>query len=130
MKVAEQFDAVLTAENKENVGENVSKIVLETVDKMKALELYAKNNFIPSVYFNKIIENKNKNIVINKLSFGYLKKSEKQFFVSGVAKNRDGLVSFIEDLKIKAGFSNIESPISDFANDENIPFTLNIKLVI
>lgn len=130
MKIAEQFDAVLAAENKENTGENVSSIVFETADKMKALELYSGSNFIPSDYFNKIIENKNKNINITKLAFGVVNKTEKNFLVSGIARNRDGLVTFIEDLKIKGGFSGVELPISDFANDSDILFTLSIKLAL
>jgi hypothetical protein len=130
MRVAEQFDSILSAENKENIGENVSQIVIQTLDKMKVLETYQKNSFIPSVYFNKIIENKNNNIEITRLSLGDISLKEKIFLISGFAHDRDSLVSFIEDLKTKAGFTSVDMPISDFALDSNIPFTLNVKLTI
>lgn len=126
LKVAEQFKAVIEAENKENVGDSVSQIILQVGDQMKALEYYNKDNFIPSVYLNRIIESKNKNIRLTKLSFNLNSKNERQFLVSGIASNRDGLVSFIEDLKTKAGFANVDSPVSSFANDVDIPFSLNI----
>jgi hypothetical protein len=128
--VAEQFKNVINVENKENVGESMTRIVSQTLDELKAVELYNKNNFIPSVYFNKIIENKNSNIKITKLSYNLVRQGQGQFFVSGISKNRDGLVSFIDDLKSKAGFYSVESPVSDFAKDSDIPFTLNIKTAI
>jgi hypothetical protein len=82
------------------------------------------------VYFNKIIENKNNNIEITRLSLGDISLKEKIFLISGFAHDRDSLVSFIEDLKTKAGFTSVDMPISDFALDSNIPFTLNVKLTI
>ena len=57
-----------------------------------------------------------------------LDKNQGQILVSGLAKNREGLVAFIEDLKNKADFLSVESPISDFAKDSDISFTLNIKI--
>jgi|GEM_PF-1200505 len=128
--VAEQFKNVINIENKENVGESASKIANQTSDEMKAVEFYNKNNFIPSVYFNKIIQNKNSSIIITKLSFTLVRKGQGQFLVSGLAKNREGLVTFIDDLKAKADFPNVESPVSDFAIDKDIPFTLNMSVTI
>jgi hypothetical protein len=126
--VANQFKASIGAENKENVGESASKAVSQTLDEMKAVELFYNNkDIIPSVYFNKIIANKNTNIQITELSFAVLTGGQGQFFISGISKNREGLIAFIEDLKFKAGFVSVESPISDFAKDSDIPFTLNIK---
>jgi len=128
--VSEQFEPVLLAENKENVGESSSRIVSQTLNQMKVIDLYNKNSVNPSIYFNKIIENKNSRIDINKLSFNVLKKGQGQIFVSGISEDRDGLVVFIEDLKSKTDFVSVESPVSDFAKDKNISFTLNIKLNI
>jgi len=128
--VAEQFKTVINVENKENTGESMTRAVSQTLDELKAVENYSKGTFIPSTYFNKIIENKNSNIKITKLSFSLLRQGQGQFFVTGVSKNREGLVSFIEDLKSKAEFYSVDSPVSDFAKDSDIPFTLNIKNAI
>lgn len=127
--VMEQFRPVINVENKENVGKSLTQIVNQTNDELRALEVYNLANIAPSVYFNKIISNKNSDIQITKLSFSNTGKDQ-GLFVSGVARNREGLVDFIEDLKFKAGFAGVDSPISDFAKDSNIAFTLNIKVAI
>jgi len=129
-KITEQFKSVISIENKENVGESVLRMVSQTVDEMNAVELYNKDTLIPSAYFTKIIENKNFNIQITRLSYNFIEKGQGQFLVSGISKNREGLVAFIEDLKFKAGFASVESPVSSFANDRDISFTINIKTKI
>jgi len=127
---SEQFVDLLGVENKENVGESASSIVKRTVEQMRAVELYSKDNLVPSVYFDKIIENKNSSIQINKLSFTPVNKKEGKISLGGVSRNREGLVTFFEDLKSKAGFNGIGSPVSGFAQDSNIPFTINILINI
>ncbi len=123
--VAEQFLSVINIENKENIGESVSQVVSRTLDKIKVIELYNKNKTNPSVYFTEIISKKNNNIRISKISF-----STGQILVSGISKNREGLVNFIDDLKSVDMFSAVDSPVSDFAKDSDISFNLNIKIVI
>lgn len=130
LKVAEQFQNVISAENKENVGESASRIVSTTLEELKTIEVYAQGNIIPSEEFIKIIENKNPDIRLTRLSFNKIKKGQGQILVSGLAKNREGLVDFIEALKSKARFNSVDSPISDFAKDSDISFTLNIKTTL
>ena len=55
---------------------------------------------------------------------------KRQFLVGGVSKNREGLVDFIESLKAQSGFLGVETPVSDFAKDDNFPFTLNVNIAI
>lgn len=127
---AEQFTSVIDASNKKNTGESAIRLVAQTRDQMQATEIYNNGSFVPSNYFRKIIENKNIDIQINKLSFSIVRKGQAQFIVGGSSKSREGLVSFIEDLKVKAGFATVDSPVSDFAQEKNISFTLNIKVAI
>ncbi len=126
-RVAEQFKSALNAENKENSRTSVAQIVAQTLDELRAVELYTADSLVPSTYFTKIIGSKNANIKITRLTYTALKKGQGQFLVSGVAKNREGLVTFIDDLKVRAGFASVDSPVSDFAKDKDIAFTLNIK---
>lgn len=128
--VAEQFKSVIVVENKENVGESATIIVSQTLEEMKIVDLYNNSNFVPSVYFNKIISNKSSGILINQLTFSGLKDGHLLFIVNGVSKNRQDLVTFIQNLKAKAGFTGVDSPISDFARENNISFTLNINTKI
>jgi hypothetical protein len=126
--VASQFTSAIEAENKENVGESEARIVARTFDELKSVDLYSKNSLLASEYFNKIISHKNSNVHITRLSFNLINKNKGQFLVNGLAKNRDSLVSFIDQLKTDTAFSSIESPISDFAKNSDITFTVNIKV--
>jgi len=127
-EVAAQFKSVINIENKENIGDSSIQMIGQTLDEMKIIEMRGTDNFIPSEYFNKIIENKNNSIKITKLSFTNTEKGADLFLVSGVSKNREGLVAFINDLKSKAGFINVELPISSLAIDSNISFSLSINI--
>ena len=128
LKVAEQFKSVIGVENKENIGESASQVVARTVEELKVVGLYYQKSTSPSVYFSKVIQNKNSSVRIMSLSFNLGLDGQSKLLVGGIAQSREGLVSFIEDLKVKAGFASVESPISDFAKDRDISFTLNIKI--
>ena len=117
------------AENIENIKQNVSQIASQTTDELKVLELYNKN-LVPSIYFSKIIEDKNPSIKITRLSMNQTTTGENVILVGGISADRAGLVAFIEDLKFEDGFSSVDSPISDFVKDKDISFTINIKVKI
>jgi hypothetical protein len=70
----------------------------------------------------------NPNIQINRLSFSIAKKGIGQFSISGIAKNRNGLVQFIDDLKSKGGFPSVESPVSDLVKESDIVFNISLKV--
>jgi len=128
--VDDQFKSVISVENKENIGKNVTQIANQLGDELQAVEIFNKKSLMATEYFNKIIENKNPNIQITRLSFNSVQAGQAEFTVNGNAKSREGLVNFIDDLKFKGGFTGVEAPISDFANGTNISFTLNIKKTI
>lgn len=128
--ISEQLKSVISTENKENVGESVNRVAGRLNDQMRAVEIYSDNTAMPSVLLSKVLENKSSNVSINRLSFKALNVSEAQILVSGVAKNRQALVNFVSDLKSNGGFASVESPVSDFAKDSNISFTVTIKTSI
>jgi hypothetical protein len=128
-QVAEQFEAMVKSENKGSANVTASQIVSQTLDKMKAVEL-SDTKSKPSIYYGKILQSKNTNISLSKISYSLVKGGEVQMVVSGISLDREGLVAFIEDLKVKGGFATVESPVSDFAKDRNIAFTLNITAKI
>jgi hypothetical protein len=128
--ISEQLKSVISTENKENVGESVGRVANRLNDQMKAVEVYLSKPLSPSLSFAKVLENKSPNVSVNRLGFKMLNSKEVQIFVSGVAQNRQALVGFISDLKSKGGFASVESPVSDFAKDSNISFTVTIKTSI
>jgi len=127
IKVNELFWQIINAENKENTGESVSRIMLQTTEQLKAVELYSKNPKLPSTSFDQVLSSKNQGVKITRLSFSIIGKGQGQITVNGIAKDREGLVAFIENLKGKAGFAEVDTPVSDFAKDKDISFVLNIK---
>lgn len=57
--------------------------------------------------------------------------SEKDnFYLRGHAATRDGLISFVEQLRKKDAFESVESPISNLLAGSDIDFSLNIKLKV
>ena len=128
--ISEQLKSVISTENKENVGESVGRVANRLNDQMKAVEVYLDKPLSPSLSFAKVLENKSPNVSVSRLGFKTLSPKEVQIFVSGVAQNRQALVGFISDLKSKGGFASVESPVSDFAKDSNISFTVTIKTSI
>jgi hypothetical protein len=128
--ITEQFDIMIAEKNKEKVKSGVLQIADQVADQSKAVEKYVRNNFEPSRYFSKIIESKNINIQISRLTFVSGTDSKRQFLIGGISKNREGLVEFIESLKAQSGFISVETPVSDFAKDDNFPFTLNVTIAI
>jgi hypothetical protein len=128
LMIINQFEKIIIPENNENIGESMSRIVNRTVEETKVVTFYTQNTLKPSEYLEKIVMSLNPNIKISRLVFGSNKNKEFQFLVSGLSSNREGLVVFIDDLKKEDSFLKVESPVSDFAKDNNIDFTLNIIL--
>ena len=53
----------------------------------------------------------------------------KQMSVSGIAKDRDGLLNFVRELEKEPSFSNVDLPISNFTQSRDIDFNLTITIV-
>lgn len=63
------------------------------------------------------------------LSFIYEnKKDDKSIVISGLSKNRDTMVEFINKIKSSDKFNQVDFPISGLAKDSGLNFSLNIKL--
>jgi hypothetical protein len=130
IKVSEQFEDFIAIENKENMDESILNLMNKTHYQLKAAELYGQNNLNPSLYFQEIIKSEKADIKLTKLSFKFVNQTEGQFLVSGISQNRISLVNFIDDLRLIEGFVSVDSPISDFAKETDIAFTLNITCKI
>jgi hypothetical protein len=124
--VSKQLETVINTENKENTGQSVQRIVMRTLDQVKLVEFYSKNTSTATDLFSKVIADKNDSIQLSRLSWSAQGSGREVIVVSGLAKSRSGLVDFIETLKTDKSFTEVESPISDFARESNIPFTINI----
>ena len=83
----------------------------------------------PSTSFvlDKITALKGKGISITKLEFTALADRTKQVQISGLASQRDTLLSFKKKLSESKLFSEINLPVSNFADQEDIEFSMNLR---
>lgn len=80
-----------------------------------------------SVYdlFNKVIARKGDGIKITGLLYGK-KKEGNEIVVNGVAKDREALLAFAQDVGREQAFSHISLPVSNFAKNKDIDFSFTI----
>jgi hypothetical protein len=68
---------------------------------------------------------RNENIKISSISI--IKNSKKvEVILQGVSKTRDGLITYVKDLKKDGTFSSVDLPISDLVKSLNIDFKINL----
>jgi hypothetical protein len=81
----------------------------------------------PSVQMLGVLEKTNKNIKINQISYSK-RDSLYQFIFKGVADNREGLLSFVKDIKLDKNISAVDLPVSDFVKSSDIDFTITLSI--
>ncbi|MFA6552670.1 MAG: PilN domain-containing protein [Candidatus Paceibacterota bacterium] len=76
--------------------------------------------------FEDIISKKTSSIILKSFSADNLADGQREITIEGRAKNRQSLSDFSDMLKNQRLFSNIDLPVSNFANDTNIDFTVRM----
>ena len=111
--------------NTENQNGDLEVRLRDAKDKARALQISEKN---PSVYeLFRIFENKSRSIKIKEVS--YLKGlQETTIAIQGRAASRESLTEFEKQLRSNVNFSGIDLPISNFAKEKDIDFTIDIKV--
>ena len=109
LKEAKEFDVQIKLVNKKidnflESGEKVSRLV-------------------PSEVLTKIMGVKGAMIKIQNITYDSSGKQER-LVLSGKANNRDGLASFVEDLKKTQIFTSVELPISSYVKSVDIDFSV------
>ncbi len=124
--VSKQFDEMIKLEERETKGQSISKMISQANDLMAILSANLKQ---PSRLdlINKVIDLKSSKIHLNRFNF-ISTRDGSRLVLNGVSDNRDALVDFISALKSSNRFESVESPISDFAKNLDIPFTVNLKI--
>ena len=69
-------------------------------------------------------------VVLNSISFDrnekYKNKTGIHILASGLARDRESLVSFSNNLKESKMFQMVDIPVSSFTKDRDLPFSINI----
>lgn len=128
--VGEQIKTAIDIENRENVGENFLGIISRTLDEQKVVDFYQENSLKISSILKIVVDQKGQDISLRRLVIDSKNKASQRLVISGLAKNRQNLVDFVEKLKVVEIFTSVESPISGLAKDSDINFTVNVNVNI
>lgn len=105
--------------------ENYSKQVNEINIQLKEIKNIQKNDTDWTDFFIKIGEYTGNEIKISRL---YASKTDNSLRITGVAKTRDNLLTFKNNLEKSKYFSNINLPISSLLEKENINFEISATI--
>lgn len=124
-KISEAERRINTEQNSLEKHEDGSiKLVKDINQKLNAL--HTETVISPSDVFNRIFTKKLSTIRIVGISFQ--NGEEVVVSVEGIATDRENLSKFVRELQSEAIFESVFLPISNFAKDKNVPFTLQIKI--
>ncbi len=79
-------------------------------------------------YLNHIISVKSSQIKISHLSYSSQSNSKASLSLRGFSDTRDSLVEFKNRLEKLQAFKLVDLPISNYAKDKNIEFTINLNI--
>jgi hypothetical protein len=105
---------------------NVTLGLLKTNEKIEALQNINENRLSESIQL--ILNEKTESIKITGITLRETGDNGRDIFVSGMARNRDSLISFRDSLKLISFFVEVDLPISNLAKNQNIDFNLRIRL--
>ncbi len=102
----------------------------ELIKKINAMVGMLSNEKTASILMSdmiqKIISLKNKNIQISSISISKDNSASEKIIISGVAKTRDDLTMFDNDLKNDDSFYSVDLPISDLIKNTDAQFTITL----
>ncbi len=111
-------------ENQDDI-KNTLQIPDEINSKLAFMESYVQNP--PTLgYISSIVSYLPDKVKINSISLDRKTKKGITVVVSGVAANRDSLVSFGNSLKSSKDFDSVDVPVSSFTKDKDLPFLMTI----
>lgn len=119
-------------ENKDADSANEMLKLPEKIDfKVKFLNISMSGPSITGV-LSEIVSNLPQGVALDSINFirqpGRVEGTSPQISISGIAKNRESLVSFSETLNKSVIFSNVELPVSNLARDKDLPFSMQVTI--
>lgn len=77
---------------------------------------------------NTVLSQKTSSIQINGINFESDDSATASVFIEGVSATRGALLAFVKSLEETKSFKTVDLPISNFAKEKNISFSLNLKI--
>lgn len=119
----------LSRAKNENSAENILNLPQEIDSKLKFLQLNNDSKSAVDSIFQ-IIKYLPAGVELDSISFtrneSYKDKKGIVILISGIALDRDALVSFSTLLKESKLFSSVDVPVSNLTREKNLPFSMNI----
>ncbi len=108
-----------------NNNQNSNKKIGEIKAKINNITKIQKENVKCSNVLKDIVNKTNDNIKFSKIS---LNVNENKLVLAGHAKTRDDLLNFKKQLEKSNNYSNIDLPINNILEKENINFNIQLKI--
>jgi len=113
----------------ENLSREIANLPAEINPKLEIFRSHLKD-FGTVDTISKIIMFLPESVTINSLSLSRDQNQKEMkgvsVLISGIANDRDSLVSFSSSLKGSGYFSSVEIPVSNLTKEKNVPFSINI----
>jgi len=109
-------------------ADDVVGTIKATNELLKALSP-VKSQARTSEILEKALGAKNAAIHITDIEYMEAKTSSSTMLLKGIADKRESLREFVTKLESTEGFAKVELPVSNFAKDKNIDFSINITLL-
>jgi hypothetical protein len=107
--------------------EDSSKDVKEILDMVSVIKNNA-SDIIPTGAIEQILSKTNAGITIKNISYTPSDDTSVVVDISGRSDTRQNLADFVETLQKTENFSGVELPVSSFARDRDINFSLKIMI--
>ncbi len=122
---AQKARAVSELQNTKNTSGTILK---DTKTQLLLLQPDASEDSVQNV-LGLITKNKSSDIRIQNVSFerGVAGAEDGKIVVSGIAKNRESLTTFSSQIQSNSIFKNVDLPISNFAKNKDIAFSMQIS---
>ncbi len=117
-----QIKANITAKTDPNLG----KFLTSLKGNLSALKVN-RSTSSSTAYIKEVTDLKNSGIKLKEFFIDYGNTPTK-IIVSGRSSTRDSLTKFYRDMQTVKDFAKVELPISDFAQDKDIDFHMNVTL--
>lgn len=125
-KEKKDYGEYFALEQKHLSSENKEDIILFVSDVNSKVKIFEENQKMEKKageIIKTIIETKTKGISIN-----YFSLNGDNVSLSGTARTRNELLSFVENLKKEPIFKKVDSPISNFLKENDVKFNISINL--
>lgn len=124
-KISAEYKAVKDSLRSENY-EQLDSLLRETGKKLKILSPRKNIHYFHDVIAG-LLRNRSSNIKISRITFRSGGENGGEAQIIGTANKREDLLSFNRSLEREKMFSKVELPISSFAKDTDISFSIKIN---